>query len=214
MVEGRARLAGKYVSSPVIVCLAVLAILAAWSAVGQQAEATKPKISDQPLTSEQLAVYRAVLTLWHEGNKGAINLATQTAPINPGDDSFGRACLKGLLLEKVTPAEVHRFRGEDVAQLGFAKLRLVDPELQAKDVHENDPDKSISEGGTVDEAVSNGFAHKLFTLGEIQFDPSHMHALVSFSFHCGMLCGNGSTMLMEKKDGEWVSGKQCGGWMS
>jgi hypothetical protein len=122
--------------------------------------------------------------------------------------------LKGFILEKAAPGEVHRFRSEDAAQLGFAKLRLVDPELQERDVHQNDPDKSISDGRTVDEAVSNGFGHGLFTLGEIQFDRSHMHALVSFRFHCGMLCGNGSTMLMEKKDGVWISKTQCSGWIS
>jgi hypothetical protein len=214
MFEESARLAGRRCLAVLIVCLMLPVFSAVGSARGQQVAEVKPRISDQPLTSEQLAVYRAVLTGWYEGNKAAINLAAQTDPINPSDDSFDKACLKGLLLEKATPAEVHRFRVEDAAQLGFAKLRLVDPESQAKEVHENDPDKSISEGRTVDDAVSNGFAHGLFTLGEIQFDQSHTHAIVSFSFWCGRLCGNGSTMLMEKKDGVWVNRKQCGGWVS
>jgi hypothetical protein len=98
--------------------------------------------------------------------------------------------------------------------LGFANLRLVDPELQAREVRKNDPGNAIREGKSVDDAVGNGFTHGLFTLGEIQFDQSRTHALVSFSFWCGSLCGHGTTTLMEKKDGVWMRKKQCGGWQS
>jgi hypothetical protein len=174
----------------------------------------KPKVSDKPFTAEQLVVYRALLTSWYEGDTAAINLAIQTDPIDPNDDSFDKACLKGIFLEKAKPVAVHLFRSEDLAQLGFAKLRLVDPELQAKEVRENDPGKAIREGRLVDDAVDNGIAHGLFTLSEIQFDKSHTHAIVQFRSWCGMLCGHGSTMLLEKKNGTWMSKKQCGGWQS
>jgi hypothetical protein len=195
-------------------CLAMSVFAIVGLAAGQQAQEMKPKVSDKPFTAEQLAVYRAVLTSWYGGDKAAINLAFQTNPINPDDDSFDKACLKGLILEKAKPAEVHRFRGEDPAHLGFANLRLVDPELQAKEVRENDPGNSIGEGKSVDDAVDRGFAHGLFTLGEIQFDQSHTHAIVSFSFWCGRLCGHGTTMLMEKKNGAWKRKSQCGGSVS
>jgi hypothetical protein len=182
--------------------------------LGQQAQEVKPKVSENPFTTEELVVYRAVLTSWYESDKTAINLADQTNPINSDDDSFDKACLKGLVLEKTNPNEVHRFRAEDTVQLGFINLRLVDPELQAKEVRENDPGNAIRKGGSVDDAVDKGFAHGLFTLGEIQFDQSHTHALVPFRFWCGRLCGNGSTMLMEKKGGVWRQKTQCGGWVS
>lgn len=194
--------------------VSLMALGAAGSALGQQSQDVKPIVNNKPFTTEQFAVYRAVLTIWSQGDKSAINLSVQTDPVNPNDDSFDKACLKGLILEKTPVAEVHRFRDEDLAQLGIAKLRLVDPELQAKEVRENDPGNAIRRGQPVDDAVSNGFAHGLLTLGEIQFDQSRTHAVVSFRFWCGMLCGHGTTMLMEKKDGMWTRKKQCGGWMS
>jgi len=184
------------------------------AAAGQQAEDRKPSVSDQPFTTEQIAVYRAVLVSWYQGDKGSINLSIQTSPVDLSDDSFDKACIKGLVLDKVQVAQVHRFRVEDSRQLGFDNLRLVDPELQAKEVHKNVPGTAIREGKSVDEAVNNGFAHGLLTLGEIQFDQNHTHALVSFSFWCGSLCGHGTTMLMEKKGGVWILMKQCGGWVS
>jgi len=195
-------------------CALLVALAAAGSALGQQSQDVKPMVNKSPFTTEQLAVYRAVLTIWSQGEKAAINLSVQTDPVNPSDDSFDKTCLKGLILEKAPVAEVHRFRDEDLAQLGSAKLRLVDPELQAKEVRENDPGNAIRRGQPVDDAVNNGFAHGLLTLGEIQFDQSRTHAVVSFGFWCGMLCGNGTTLLMEKREGKWIQKKQCGGWMS
>ena len=79
---------------------------------------------------------------------------------------------------------------------------------------DNDPGKAIQKGKNVDEAVANGFAHGLLTISEIRFDKTHTHALVSLSFVCGGLCGNGTTMLLEKKDGAWMRKAQCGGWVS
>ena len=205
------RLAGKRRIAPYVVCLAL-------SAVGlvsaQQDRDVRPKVSDQPFTAEQIAVYRALLTSWYEGDKAAINLAIQTDPIDPNDDSFDKTCLKGLILEKMKAAEVHRFRSEDLTPLGFANLRFVDPEIQAKEVRDNDPGKAILDGKSVDDDVDNGIAHGLFTLGEIHFDKNHTHALVQYRSWCGMLCGHGSTMLLKKKDGVWMRKKQCGGWQS
>ena len=195
-------------------CVSLLALAAVGSATAQQAVDVKPKVSDNWFTSDQLAVYRVVLASWYQGDKKAINLAIQTDPVNLGDDSFDKTCLKGLALEKTAEGEVHRFRVEDLAQLGNANFRLVDPESQAKEVRENDPGIAIREGKPVDDAVENGFAHGLLTLGEIQFDRSHTHALISFRFWCGMLCGHGTTMLLEKKGGVWTRKKQCGGWVS
>jgi hypothetical protein len=60
----------------------------------------------------------------------------------------------------------------------------------------------------------NGFAHGLVTVSEIRFDKKHRHAIVSFSFYCGSLSGNGGAVLLEKIDGAWQRKSQCGGWIS
>jgi len=90
----------------------------------------------------------------------------------------------------------------------------VDPDAQGHQVREHDPGNAIRDGKPVDNAVSEGFEHGLFTLGEIRFNRDHTRAVVSFSFWCGSLCGHGNTMLLEKKNGAWKQKKQCGGWVS
>ena len=123
-------------------------------------------------------------------------------------------CMRGLSSES-RGNEVHRFRQEDLPGLGAASdIRLVDPEAHASEVREHDPGDAIRNGTSADDAVKDGFAHGLFTFGEIWFDRSHTHAVVSFRFWCGSLCGHGSTMLLEKRNGAWKQKKQCGGWVS
>ena len=109
---------------------------------------------------------------------------------------------------------MRRFKDEDLKALGAGHIRLVDPDAHGKEVRDNDPGDAIRRGADVNDAVKGGFAHGLFTLGEIRFDRSHTHAIVSFSFWCGALCGHGATMIMEKRDGSWVRQKNCSGWIS
>lgn len=168
-----------------------------------------PKLSETPLAAEQLAVYRAVLSGWLKSEKFAVNLSMQTVPADPADST----CAKNLSFEEADNS-VHRFRQEDLALLGLENVHLVDPDAQAEVVHQNDPDNGLRNGDSVDHAVEKGFAHGLFTLGALRFDRDRTHALVSFRFWCGSLCGNGSTILMEKKNGAWKLQKRCGGWVA
>jgi hypothetical protein len=181
---------------------------------GQKADAN-PRISQTPLTAEQLAVYRTVLVDWSGSEKFAINLAelttVSTSPVIADSDDEA-VCGTGLALEP-RAGVVHRFQRQDLSQLG-GHIRLVDPDAHAQQVREHDPGDAIRNGASVDDAVKSGFAHSLFTLGEIRFDKSHTHAVVSFSFWCGSLCGHGSTILFEKKDGAWKRKKECGRWIS
>jgi len=85
---------------------------------------------------------------------------------------------------------------------------------QQKEVEENDPSTSIRRGSSVHSAVENGFAHGYAWLSEIRFDKSHTHAVVSYGFRCGGLCGNGETVVLEKTNGEWKFKSQCSGWIS
>ena len=182
-------------------------------ALAQEKEA-KPPINQAGLTSEQLAVYRTVLVTWFQSEKFSVNLSELTDLSDYPDGSSDTECGKGLLLEKPVQ-EVHRFQAQDLDPFGVGShIHLVDPDAQSRKVHENDPGDAIRKGAPVDDAVKNGFSHGLFTLGEIRFDRDHTHAVVSFSFVCGGLCGHGSTLLLEKKNGTWKQKKQCGGWIS
>ena len=55
-----------------------------------------------------------------------------------------------------------------------------------------------------------GWSH----LSEIRFDLKHEHAILWYGFRCVGLCGNGGTVVLEKKSGVWKRGKPCSIWMS
>jgi len=180
------------------------------SAQESEASDAKPKVSGKPLSAEQLAIYREILKDWQDDGKHRVNLSVQTIP--PEKDSGD--CAKTAHLESIDPLQVHRFRNEELGQLGSDKIVLVDPEAQRKEVAVNDPGKAIRNGKSVDEAVNNGFAHGLVTLGEIRFDEKRELAIVWYGFTCGSLCGNGGTLVFEKKNGVWHRKSSCSTWVS
>ena len=171
-------------------------------------------MSDGALTAEQLAVYRAVLHGWMDDGKQTVNLAVQTVPLETSGPLGDEDCEKGLDLEPASPAVVHRFRKEDLAQLGSNKIGLVDPEKHRKEIADSDPEKAMRKGIPVDEAVRNAFAHGLVTMSEMRFDKEHKLAVVSYGFYCGSLCGNGGTVVMEKRNGAWTRKSHCHDWIS
>jgi hypothetical protein len=177
------------------------------------AQESKPKVSEKPVTAEQLAIYRLVLGDWIQHGWRSVNLAVQTVPLDATGPSGDSECTKGLEMEPA-PAEVHRFRTAELEKLGSGNIALVDPDRQRDEVRENDPERSIGKGKSIEEAVNNGFAHGLFTLSEIRFDKQHKVAIVSYGFFCGSLCGNGGTVVFEKTDTGWSRKKRCNDWIS
>jgi hypothetical protein len=195
--------------------LVVLVLAAAGIASGQDDQKPKPKVSNKPLTAEQLSVYRVVLGRWMAEEMPALNLAVQTVPLEQTGPFGDEGCEKGLDLEPATPAVVHRFRQQDLAQLGPGRTyTLVDKDQQEQEVRSNDPEKTIGNGRTIEDAVRNAFSHGLATLSEIRFDKGHKHAIVSYGFFCGSLCGNGGTIVLEKIDGSWQPKSNCHDWIS
>jgi len=192
-------------------CLAFIALACVSLATGQQGG---PRVSDKPLTAEHLAVYRVVLHGWMDNEVRVVNLADKTVQIRTSGLMSAEGCDKGLDLEPVSPSLVHRFRAQDLPQLGSDKIVLVDPEQQTKEIAENDPERTIGKGRSIEDAVRNGFEHGLVTLGEIRFSKDHNFAIVAYGFRCGGLCGNGGTAVLEKKDGAWQRKRQCNDWIS
>jgi hypothetical protein len=175
---------------------------------GQAPEPT-PVVSEKPMTADQLAIYRIVLSGWMDNGKGkhAVHLAIQTSPFSLSDTDAD--CGKSLGFVAGSKGEVHRFRKEDLALLKPSKVELVDPDAQSKEVAENDPGKHIGPGNSIASAVANGFAHGLTRLSEIRFDKDQTHAILWYDFSCGGTCGNGATVLMEKKNGVWGIMRHC-----
>jgi hypothetical protein len=178
----------------------------------------KPQIVDAPLTSDQIAVYRAVLAIYLKGSHRVLNLANVTEPLDEPDT----ACLKGLDagVEKGLASVIHRIGPSLVADL---KIVLVDPDRQQETIKENDPqnlmkraidDRQKITDEQLDQSIKTAFDTGLFTLSEIVFDKEHRHAAVSYSFVCGGLCGHGNTLVLKKVGHIWKVAKRCGGWVS
>jgi hypothetical protein len=212
LINRRAVMCGRNV--PSAVRLAVLVLAASGLAAGQAVQDAKSNVSEKAFTAEQLAVYRATLSNFVEDGPSVVNLAIRTEPLQSSGPSGDGECAKGLELEPAVSAVIHRFRAQDIPQLGLGNIRLVDPDLQRKEVAENDPEQTTRDGRSIEDAVSNGFEHGLVTLSEIQFDKEHKLAIVSYGFFCGSLCGNGGTVVLEKREGAWHRKTRCHDWIS
>jgi hypothetical protein len=190
-------------------------------ATGQE-DPPKPAVSSNPLTAQQIAVYRAVLEDYSKGTNDSMNLANKTEALELAGPSSNDACFKEIELEHPTNAapEVHQL-GSSMAL--NSRFLLVDAEKQAKQIDENDPQKLMKKAIDDHERVSDkevnisvkqAFKSGLFTLSEIAFDKEHRHAILAYSFVCGMLCGHGNTVILNKSGQKWKVAKRCGGWIS
>ena len=177
----------------------------------------KPVKSTSPLETDQVGVYRAVLEQRRSRGWTSLHVSVKTYPLDATDNRSGLLtceCLKGIHLESSAPA-FHSFHSLTQDILPGKGMILVDPQRQAAIVRENDPDRTMRMGKTVNEAVRDAYETGLFSLSEIAFDQHHQYALVSYNYRCGALCGDGATLVFEKIGGEWRETKRrCGGWIS
>ena len=193
---------------------AVLMPAAGLAQTRDASEKPAPTVSKARFTDEQVAVYRDFLKSWMGDEIQTVNLAIETVPIaREGYNGIGD-CLKGFEAEEMPPNVVHRFIALDAWKIGGAKVRLVVGDVQRDDVNQNDPSQSIGKGMPIESAVRNGFNHGLFTFSEIQFDKKHEHAILTYSFICGRLCGNGGSVVLTKTDGVWKVTGRCHDWIA
>lgn len=184
--------------------LALISSLAVCSLPAQKPP--KPQVSAGPVDADSLAIYRDFLASYANGSGSPLNISELTIPFRP-DDNDRKGCLSAFQAADFVSNLVHRFSTDAFPPPN----RLVDPKKQKV----LDPGTAIKQGQSVEDAVKNGFATGLFTFSEIVFDSSHTHAALSFSFYCGALCGNGTTVLYQKQDGVWKQAKsRCGFWES
>jgi hypothetical protein len=132
----------------------------------------------------------------------------------PSIDLSNCSCLEDIPAESLIGAS-RSFHVLTPDVLAGKNVRLANPSNQARIVSSNDPSTTISRGKPVHEAVEDAFSTGLFSMSEIAFDNEYHHALVFYSFHCGLLCSGGATLIFEKVDGvRKKSQRECGGWIS
>jgi len=168
------------------------------------------------LTAEQIAVYRTFLKFYGKGSDRVLYVADTTDWLNASDVRQDADCSHafGQLEFDLTQDGpiVHRL-DSNLAVIGH--ISLVDSALQSEKVRQNDPSKTMREGKPVDRAVSDAFASGLLTLSEIVFDKGHHKAVMTYSFFCGKLCGNGAVVMFKRIGRNWtVTKKSCGEWVS
>ena len=185
-----------------------------------QEDAPKAKVSSDPLTEEQIAVYRTVFDSYSNGSNATLNVADQTKTLDLSED---KDCLKGIDLDpgNTSTSVVHRL-DKRVTKMK-KNIVLVNGELQQKKVEENDPQKLMKraiDGGErvtekqLDGSLREAFATGLFAFSEIAFDKRHQHAVLAYSFVCGGLCGHGTTIVLRKVGGKWKQRKTCRSWIA
>jgi hypothetical protein len=200
--------------------LPIVLLLAAASAPAH--EEPKPVISRDPLTVDQVAVYRAVLADYTKGEDSPLNLANRTEPFRMNDFQDNKSCLKSADIQvDVTRAKVvHRL---SPAVAPGSRMVLVDPDLQSETVKKNDPgnlirraveDRQLLSDEELGKSVDQAFVTGLFTFSEIAFNKLHTRAVLWYSFYCGGLCGHGNTVVLKKVNWKWKMSKTCGGWVS
>ncbi|HKV92923.1 MAG TPA: hypothetical protein VJW20_10275 [Candidatus Angelobacter sp.] len=192
----------------------ILALLIA--SLPQSTEDAPPTLSKDPLTADQIAIYRTFLENYAAG-PAPLHVANRTdvLPIDESADSSEDVsddpCLKDLkrlklVNEKEAGTTMHML---DPSLAIKDRIILVDPNAQRIQVKANDPSKTMREGKTSEEAVNHAFATGLLTMSEIVFDQRHRVALMSFSFWCGRTCGHGAVFLFKKTGKKWKIAKPC-----
>jgi hypothetical protein len=187
-----------------------------------QDEGPKPIVSKNALTAEQVAVYRAVLRNYTNGTDNSLNVANRTVPLPTSGPFSSDGCVKDVEL-KTAESSVPVIHLLDSRVVSDLKMVLVDAEQQKKAVDDNDPQKLMNKANDdretvtekqLDDSLALAFKAGLFTLSEIIFDKQHRHAMVSYSFICGGLCGHGNTLALRKVGQKWRVSKTCGSWIS
>lgn len=171
-----------------------------------------PCVAQEPISKDAAAVYKAFLASYYNGWHATVNIADRTGPFRPAfDENEIASCFKEVHISGDSSTQTHMLN-ESILPSGL-RARFLSKEDANRSLR--DPGDAIRRGEPVDDAVSRGLAQGLLTLSEVHFNNDHTTAVLSFSFHCGRLCGNGGAMLFTARRGQWGRGKQvCGGWVS
>lgn len=188
----------------------VFLVLSLLVAVCHSKSRDKPVKNKEPLSADEIAIYRVVLQQNAPEGSEYLNVSARTYPLDtpPGE------CLQGIEFQNSINAS-HSFHDLTPNVLSGKNMKLVSPRDHARIVRENDPSKMIRKGKSVQSSVEEAFSTALFSLSEIAFDKERNHAVMSYSVWCGSLCGHGYTLIFEKIGNSWrKADRVCSGWIS
>jgi hypothetical protein len=182
----------------------------------------RPKLSKTHLSKEQIAIYRLVLEDYVKySGEGALSLAGKTVLLDRSDAFWEERCVESIQLDPPSSKLfVHRL---DPAVALSPRMVIFDPDELAKVIKDNNLRKDATNTADGDEkatkdrpsdAANRALRAGFFTLSEIAFDKHHRHAVLTYSFYCGGLCGNGAMVVLDKSGGKWKIGSKCGVWIS
>ena len=182
--------------------LAMAGLSLATSAAATEGEKPAP---DGATTADERAIYDVVLSSWLADNHDRQMVDRRLRPAPSASESA--ECIKGVRFsDHAGGAE----KTLDRSTFGKLNVELVDGDKWQAD----DPQKGISRGQSVDDAVKQAFAHSLVTFSQVALSDDGKDALVSFSMRCGSLCGHGFTLHLHKSGGQWKEAGRCGGYVS
>jgi hypothetical protein len=169
-----------------------------------------------PLTAEARDVYAAFLDLYVPtlkrsagGDPAFVNVANRTAPLDLVSElREDNDCFHGITFENAQRVrkQVHTL---DLALPARQDISLVNS-AQASAIRQ-----AITHGVPT---VISGRARleaNLLEVSEIAFDATGRFAAIRYGFLCGQLCGEGGTVIFEKRADGWRdSHRLCLGWIA
>jgi hypothetical protein len=176
-----------------------------------------PTLTDQPLSSDSIAIYREFLT-----SNPALALASTTLNVSLVTEPFlyksyvdpDRSCLSLAHIHELSTPDLHKLPSEALAD---AHIHLVD--LYIPPPPPPPPNRSVA---TKTLAIfhrpaaapaSPSRPDSLVTLSEIVFDDSHTHAAFRYTFASGAHNAKGATAIYELDHGSWkASPSTCSEW--
>lgn len=156
------------------------------------------------ITQDETAIYETVLASWL-GESQDHQLVDSRLSARPSvADPDLRECAKGLdfLTGSQTEQDQKSLAGVQFKRKG---IELIDGSGWSP----MDPSARIRKGDSIDAAVNDGLSHSLISFSQVTFSRDGKDALVQFNMSCGSLCGTGSTMHLQKSQGQWAILKRC-----
>ncbi len=171
-------------------------------------------MSKDPLTPEQIDIYRAVLLEYTKGDPVAMKLASRTEPYRI-DSTVSDNCFRDVPRPaNVEHPLVHRM---DPGVALSDRMHLVNAGQQGPTINEEEISNHGRAGAPLPKAgepTAQPIATELFTFSEIIFNKDHTRALVQYEYYCGGMCGDGGSMILQKEGGQWSLRGRCSYWIS
>jgi hypothetical protein len=165
-----------------------------------------PVIAKGSVSADAVSVYRGFFHWYSHGKPVAPELANVTYAHDAVRDLEGSDCLQGITLERGSSNTVHRLTYR-VAK--GTQVRMVDGKRRLATIKRDAAPDPMLRGKLPDDAFKTAFPSGVLNISEVIFDQIHSFAVMSYSFHCGSLCGGGGTLAFKRVGTSWVVSGLC-----